>query len=62
VKAIHPKAMPVILRRAEAVDIWMTAPTRKCWRSSGRCRTEVSRLSRGAIAPAIRRARSLNSP
>ncbi|WP_342361345.1 SOS response-associated peptidase [Terrarubrum flagellatum] len=26
VKAIHPKAMPVILRTAEEVEIWMTAP------------------------------------
>jgi putative SOS response-associated peptidase YedK len=26
VGAIHPKAMPVILRTADAVDRWMTAP------------------------------------
>lgn len=26
VKAIHPKAMPVILRTPEEVEIWMTAP------------------------------------
>jgi len=26
VEAIHPKAMPVILRTAEAMDAWMTAP------------------------------------
>jgi putative SOS response-associated peptidase YedK len=27
VKAIHPKAMPVILRTAEEIDHWLTAPT-----------------------------------
>jgi putative SOS response-associated peptidase YedK len=27
VGVIHPKAMPVILRTAEEMDIWMTAPT-----------------------------------
>ena len=26
VSAIHPKAMPVILRTPEEMDIWMTAP------------------------------------
>jgi putative SOS response-associated peptidase YedK len=26
VKAIHPKAMPVILRTAEERDVWMGAP------------------------------------
>ena len=28
VKAIHPKAMPVILTTPEEVDIWMRAPTK----------------------------------
>ena len=27
VKAIHPKAMPVILTRAEEIETWLTAPT-----------------------------------
>lgn len=27
VKPVHPKAMPVILRSAEEIDRWMTAPT-----------------------------------
>jgi putative SOS response-associated peptidase YedK len=27
VGAIHPKAMPVILRSREEIDLWMTAPT-----------------------------------
>lgn len=25
--ALHPKAMPVILRTSEGIEIWMTAPT-----------------------------------
>jgi putative SOS response-associated peptidase YedK len=29
VGAIHPKAMPVILRTAEEIDLWLTAPTAK---------------------------------
>ena len=61
VKAIHPKAMPVILTTPGEVDIWMRAPTKDALLSSGCCRTEVSRLSRVAIAPAMRRARSSNS-
>ena len=28
VKAIHPKAMPVILRTPEEIDHWLTAPTK----------------------------------
>ena len=27
VKPVHPKAMPVILRTADEIDRWMTAPT-----------------------------------
>jgi putative SOS response-associated peptidase YedK len=29
VKAIHPKAMPVILTTPEEVDVWMTAPPKE---------------------------------
>jgi putative SOS response-associated peptidase YedK len=29
VGAIHPKAMPAILRTAEEIDIWMSAPTQE---------------------------------
>jgi len=29
VKAIHPKAMPVILQTAEEIDHWLTAPTKQ---------------------------------
>jgi putative SOS response-associated peptidase YedK len=29
VKAFHPKAMPVILRTQEEIDLWMTAPALK---------------------------------
>jgi putative SOS response-associated peptidase YedK len=29
VKAIHPKAMPVILTTPEQVDVWMTAPAKE---------------------------------
>ncbi len=27
VKPVHPRAMPVILRTAEEIDAWLTAPT-----------------------------------
>jgi putative SOS response-associated peptidase YedK len=29
VKAIHPKAMPVILTTPEEIDIWLEAPTKE---------------------------------
>jgi putative SOS response-associated peptidase YedK len=35
VGAVHPKAMPVILRTAEEIDVWLTAPTTKPYRCSG---------------------------
>jgi putative SOS response-associated peptidase YedK len=32
VKAIHPKAVPVILRDAEEIETWLTAPTKDVMR------------------------------
>ena len=39
VGAIHPKAMPVILRTPEEIDAWMTATPVMFSRCSGPCRT-----------------------
>jgi hypothetical protein len=49
VGAIHPKAMPVILRTMEETDIWMTEPAGWRCSCSGRCR-----MGRWSLSPAAR--------
>jgi putative SOS response-associated peptidase YedK len=36
VKAIHPKAMPVILTTPAEVEVWLTARPKRRWRCNGR--------------------------
>ena len=42
VAPVHPKAMPVLLRTAEEIDRWLTAPVEEALDFSARCRTTRS--------------------
>jgi hypothetical protein len=44
VAAVHPKAMPVILKSMEAVEQWLTLPVKRRSRCKSRCRTEQLRI------------------